>query len=67
MADVELVGPALDLLAVGLALEQRPQQQLADAEREREQADDAGAVASKPYTAIAVSEAVASSHGSTGR
>ena len=44
VADVELVGAADDLLAVRLALEQRPQQQLADAEGEREQADDAGAV-----------------------
>ena len=44
VADVELVGPALDLLRVRLALEQRAQQQLVDAEREREQADDPGAV-----------------------
>ena len=43
VADVELVGPALDLLRVHLALEQRAQQQLVDAEREREQADDPGA------------------------
>ena len=43
VADVELVGPALDLLRVHLALEQRPQQQLVDAEREREEADDPGA------------------------
>ena len=40
VADVELVRAADDLLAVLLALEQRPQQQLADAEREREEADD---------------------------
>ncbi len=44
VADVELVGAPHDLLAVRLALEQRPQQQLADAEGEREQPDDAGAV-----------------------
>ena len=44
VADVELVGAADDLLAVHLALQHRPQQQLADAEGEREQADDAGAV-----------------------
>ena len=43
VADVELVGLALDLLRVHLALEQRAQQQLVDAEREREQADDPGA------------------------
>ena len=42
MADVELIGLALDLLRVHLALEQRAQQQLVDAEREREQADDPG-------------------------
>ena len=47
--------------------QQRPQQQLADAEREREQADDAGAVDLEAETAIAVSDGVASSHGSTGR
>ena len=43
VADVELVRAALDLLRVRLALQQRAQQQLVDAEREREQADDPGA------------------------
>jgi hypothetical protein len=41
VADVQLVRAALDLLAVRLALEQRAQQELADAEGEREQPDDA--------------------------
>jgi hypothetical protein len=44
VADVELVAVALGLLALRLPLEQRAQQQLAHAEREREQPDDAGAV-----------------------
>jgi hypothetical protein len=48
VADVELVGPPLDLLAVRLALEHRAQQQLADPQAEREDADDAGAVALEP-------------------
>ena len=44
VADVELVVAALDLLAVGVALQQRAQQQLADAERDAEEPDHAGAV-----------------------
>ena len=43
VAHVELVRAALDLLRVRLALQQRAQQQLVDAEGDREQADDPGA------------------------
>ena len=67
MADVELVGAPHDLLAVRLSLQQRAQQQLADAEREREQADDAGAVELEAVDGHRGERRGASSHGSTGR